>query len=802
MTRLHKPLPAVAAPARRSVRRPLATALLLCALVPAVAAFAADTVDVDVSNSTRIEGTIRPPDSRELFGVYAPRGATLTVTSKRRGPGELVPGFDVLDPGGGTIVSTPKRKGAKLRRVVLDTSGRYAIRVTGSGADDGDYRLKAKVKPRKKWRSELLTGIQPQPDGPADPDLWREFPFAAPSGALAKITVKSDVPDGAHVVALRHPDGSETPFDPPEAGAKKHVLTNVVLRRLGEYTLVIANNGVAPSTAKATVVVKPQPVEREDLDYRDGATGVEDGAQVYSRRVGPDGGVVTPEGVPGLEGVSLSVPPGALDEDVVLTINTAPDLADQTGGASGGPTVEFTQEGLEFNVPVEITLPYDPAAYTDPPTELEVHVRSGTTGEVSQVPPPYNINMQNATVAFEVDHFSSFQAIAFVRRPFEGDFVRLKLLHDATSQFGGSTTVGLGSLTVTATSPTTSQLALNVDDFQLTWDGGPSSGASSTRLTPVVNGTATTDGTESVDVVFATESFSGVRGRSDDALASVPSPGAAFPGSIEILLRRAAVNPTSITLSDTWHVAVLEYSAIESTPGQVALRHTVGQFELSVIGSGEVTALEASRRSSDSTLPGATWSQTTDPTVPSTGVLTPNGSDVDFDMAVGVDGRLDAMTLSSVVGGDVLVGSSFIQDGSLGSDGGAVRLVFFTRASTGLTVDALDGSSFVLQCAAVAPLPPDTGRILASQSEQQFGASGTGTVSGFAGLRREHDASGAVVDTTVGGTPSPRVYQVFADGIVETATVRGALEPSGGLVISTTRPDASGAYSLFIRLLR
>ncbi len=85
---------------------------------------------------------------------------------------------------------------------------------------------------------------------------------------------------------------------------------------------------------------------------------VDDGSCEYadSAQVGNNGGTVIGE-----DG-SVTIPQGALDEPTTITVQSvSPDVLPDAPEGMGllGQTVAFTPHGLQFNVPVTITVPYD-----------------------------------------------------------------------------------------------------------------------------------------------------------------------------------------------------------------------------------------------------------------------------------------------------------------------------------------------------------------------------------------------------------------------------------------------------------
>ncbi|MBM4353704.1 MAG: hypothetical protein FJ109_07880 [Deltaproteobacteria bacterium] len=110
--------------------------------------------------------------------------------------------------------------------------------------------------------------------------------------------------------------------------------------------------------------------------------------------VGPDGGTF-----PLPKGGELIVPPGALTEEVVLSVETTAPLA-VNGFVPAGPFYRFEPEGLLFLVPVSVALPFEATA---DPAALVV-LWSGTGNVVEVFPPALEADTGIATLL--VDHFS------------------------------------------------------------------------------------------------------------------------------------------------------------------------------------------------------------------------------------------------------------------------------------------------------------------------------------------------------------------------------------------------------------
>ena len=757
-----------------------------------------DTVDIDVGLRARIDGSIRPIDEREVYAVDAPRGALLTVVAKRRGPGALVPTFDVLRPDEvSTYTSTPAATGAKLKRQEIGESGRHAVRLTGDGANDGDFRLKIKTKPRLKWKSGALAPIAPAGMG--------AYAFAAPSNATAKIVVKSDVDDGAHAFRVSYPDGSFVDSVPPEPGTRKHVVRDLVLGDSGEYVVQLRNDGAATSTVTVNVVLSVERRARTTLDLRDSADDLlNDNRKRIGRVVDPeDGGVVEPvAGGTDPGEVVVDVPPGAVAEPVVVTLETIERYFVDDDQNAGGPAFEFGPPGQEFAEPVTVTIPFDPNAYDDPDTELSVVVQDPVTGEVEAVPPPYVIDDVAGTVTFQVDHFSQYQSVSPRPRPVAGTFVELSVAHSVTDSFGGSVAVGVARLHGFSDTRTGNTLQLDRSDFSLAWGvvGGPPATATLDEPTSSEFGTADVQDNETVLANFGTGVRAFRRGRSRDIALALDESDVQRPGRTRVIFRRTKRDPTALSLAATWHALVLEFGAATTPQQDVDLRQVVQQATLKISRKGTVVPSAVSRRRSVATLGAEGWTTVSDVRKPPAGQIDPSGPDAVLTMGLGADRRLDTVTLAPVVGGDLLVGRSSVIDA--GGSGGAVRLVLLVRAGSRFKPEDLDGDTFLsrLTPTVVDLVNPSTqevraGRRVRTRIEQGTFAGGTASILGGRRSTVEHDATGNVVSVLDTTPAASRAYEIRPDGRMKFGvSFEGAVARRRGFAVLASTNE--GQYGL------
>ena len=127
--------------------------------------------------------------------------------------------------------------------------------------------------------------------------------------------------------------------------------------------------------------------------------------QQISQPIGPAGGIIqVPPGSDPLSGITLEIPPGALDSDTTITIavpDSAPPIPPDALQAS--KVFSFAPDGLSFAVPVTITIPYDPSlAIAEDSLQVYVYEDSGWEYETLIGRDP-----QSHTLTIATRHFSN-----------------------------------------------------------------------------------------------------------------------------------------------------------------------------------------------------------------------------------------------------------------------------------------------------------------------------------------------------------------------------------------------------------
>lgn len=123
-------------------------------------------------------------------------------------------------------------------------------------------------------------------------------------------------------------------------------------------------------------------------------------AQSAKRTIGPEGGTVALAGT----GVTLNIPAGALEQPVEISLRTtdAPSATD-LGAPSAGPAILAEPEGLQFRVPVRLTLPLTTA-------KDRVRVLTASAGSRAFTALPSTVAPEKREVSAETLHFSVFVA--------------------------------------------------------------------------------------------------------------------------------------------------------------------------------------------------------------------------------------------------------------------------------------------------------------------------------------------------------------------------------------------------------
>lgn len=117
------------------------------------------------------------------------------------------------------------------------------------------------------------------------------------------------------------------------------------------------------------------------------------GGESVTVTIGEEGGEVDGPG-----GVGLTIPPGALDSDVEITVSVTTSGFESLPAVSDGAVFAFEPHGLTFNVPVTIRIPH-----TGVPDEVAMYTASVGSGWSK-----LEASKGAAELETQVEHFSFF----------------------------------------------------------------------------------------------------------------------------------------------------------------------------------------------------------------------------------------------------------------------------------------------------------------------------------------------------------------------------------------------------------
>lgn len=385
-----------------------------------LAAPALADVDVALGNGDKVRGSLSPADEVETFRVSLPKGASLKVSlkgKKARGSRSLPsPELEVLlddaDASNGQIVK--RGVASKLKKLIVAATDEYTIRVTGDGENTGEYDLKVSWKEMKKVSMDVELG-----EGNA------RVGFAAGAGALVDLSCKAAKGSDAlpQLVTVHRSGGGGIalpPRGPPSASDREKKLP---VPDLDDYEVEVTDGGAAGGTAVVQIKVKQAKSSKRKVAITDKQIGDGgDDSLALGELLGEGGGgfVVEEEDNPDIAGSGIDIPPDALSGTSVIVIGTAPDIdPDADGVEDQGPAVFFGPEGQEFDEPVTITIPFDPAGFAGDFSDLRI-VQRDAKGKLTTIDPAtYVIDEINARVSFQVSHFTSFQVFGPIRPQFD-----------------------------------------------------------------------------------------------------------------------------------------------------------------------------------------------------------------------------------------------------------------------------------------------------------------------------------------------------------------------------------------------
>jgi len=373
--------------------------LLGCLTAPALAG-----VDAEIDRVAKVKGTLDVPGETEVFRFEATQGSSLALVVAAKKKADLDFTLTLDRPSGPALdltaapVFQDKGKKVVVKKLELPEGGTYSLRVQADGT--GEYSLKLKVVPRKKWTG--TTESLPMQAG-------TEIEFGAPRGS--RLVLKAKPAKGSAAVARWE---SYAAIDLSDQGKLKPTSHTAKVDDSGDRLNVDAalfNRGTQAGAIAWTLIVKAPKVKTQKLDVRASVLGgAQDGGTSVSRTVdAEDGGAVTVDDEDeALGGASVVVPAGALADDTRITIATGEALAppDPATQLTVGLPIVLGPEGLTFSQPVDVWVPYDPAKLPVglDPAQLTV-LKVSAAGAPVQLPV---LEVDGDRVRVQVMSFSTF----------------------------------------------------------------------------------------------------------------------------------------------------------------------------------------------------------------------------------------------------------------------------------------------------------------------------------------------------------------------------------------------------------
>lgn len=377
-------------------------------IVLALAAAARAEVDVDVAPPLHAQSSLSPAGEVETYRFHATKGASLSLAIAAKRGVHLTFAPVLTDPAGHAVDLGAKGAGARVnvRNLRLGSTGTYRLDVAAAGT--GVYALSLAATPQAKFARAFDLA----------PAASSEFAFSAPPGSAVTFSAKAARGSQAtpRFGSLSGQDFALSLGSLGKPTPTSHVVSVTSVGGTGDLTVDVTNAGAVAGAIDATVTVRPPKVKSLKLDLRGAALGRPAGGETaVIHVVGPTGGVVAVTGATSdLNGASVSLPPGALDAPLPISISSAdaPPLPDEDSQFAG-PAVDLEPSGTTFNSAVSVTLPFDyaqlPALAT--PDDIFVYVveEDGSTSKLvpSSVDPGDGVR---GTVTVSANGFSKFIA--------------------------------------------------------------------------------------------------------------------------------------------------------------------------------------------------------------------------------------------------------------------------------------------------------------------------------------------------------------------------------------------------------
>jgi hypothetical protein len=239
-------------------------------------ALQAQVIDADINPGDSFDGMIASTTDVDVLRFEAVAGSELTVkvgAKKVKGSASVLPRIQVLDlTSSATLVDeAPGSPKAAVSKLLLPNTGSYLIRISGSAASTGPYRVKTKAKLGKAARL-----VQATAETLAGGTL--EASFDAGPGYLVSGVVKRDKGSTAEPAAptLTGPAGAVdlTGFVATNTKKLSHKLKKAPLGALGTYTVAVDNGGVDAGSISIKFKLKPPKLQKTKRVELVGDSGV------------------------------------------------------------------------------------------------------------------------------------------------------------------------------------------------------------------------------------------------------------------------------------------------------------------------------------------------------------------------------------------------------------------------------------------------------------------------------------------------------------------------------------------------
>jgi hypothetical protein len=193
------------------------------------------------------------------------------------------------------------------------------------------------------------------------------------------------------------------------------------------------------------------------------------GSGPVNQPIGAAGGVVsTSDGT----GTSVNIPNGAVSTTLVVSVSSNPGAPAPGGAMAVGTPYLFGPEGTQFQKPVTVTVPYDPAKLPAGMGAADVAVFTAPAGSSAYQALPTNV-VDATHVSAQTTHFSNFVAAVVNESIADGGTP----LGDGSGPSDGPTNVSDGTVLSDATVPTDGAIcSVTCNSAAATVDGGTASG--------------------------------------------------------------------------------------------------------------------------------------------------------------------------------------------------------------------------------------------------------------------------------------------------------------------------------------